>query len=1221
MRLKKISRLTVVVVIGMIVNHACAQQKISTKSGQIPKIADESIYQSMLLSKIKIPPRLYTEEVKKLLAKRKNPLSLVAGTGRADVGKRVTKEIPLERWKELIPPYAAFTMAGVPSNTPCPVCPFCGKDYKQPQQMTVDELISNPFQAKTGCCGAIIYEREEDMPDDYPVKPNHTEMITHLDGKKYPYRFYVPPGLEKSDYGFDSNRSKWFCSASEAWLARASLIHTQPHDSVLKGLASQALRFNDEKAYRTLAVIYDRLAEVYPGWPLVDYLHVANGIARSKDMKGYLTKEEYKATSVPREFEKPDWFKGRYYNLAKFPKAAGWQDGVLAHLANMIDIFDLIHDNPAVLAYSKERYGDEKEWEKKVRKRLVGEAHFLAQCSPTGLRGGNTSIGWMQGALKIGTVMRDEFFIRNAAIMVERAVQNQFFGDGMSVEGAFNYGGMMQGTIDLIPVLRDYFGIDYSNTFPYTKVVSRLGPMPVRTLLNIESMHNDEHANFFTGCGNGWKIPPYKNPAYGNEAAQCFPEYGLIALRAGAPGSRMEVIFNFLTALGHGHQANLNLQLFYEGVQAMPDIGYGCVSADIRKAPWSDIKYPFKKLPFPPGVDFWWAWYGHYSVITETHNVAMVDGEHTKYPRYGPVTFRRFLGMDSLDRPGSVAQFAEADADGMFSLRPKETKVDMFNRQIAAVTLPSGRSLLLDFHRLRGGRRHDLIWHAPSTGPEAVLKTSLGPSTPIPNLTLYDYFLKEIPGYDNKLTEGKGIRNFKRLGRWHEPKEAWEVKFEIRPKLFEPATPGGKKIYEPWSKALKDVNLNLWGSMAGSPVTKSELLEARAPWPSKIREVVDGKEYGVETICLEDAFHFFFEARIAEKNGLYSAYAHVLEPRLPDQTSVVQSIQQLVPAKGDDKTASGLRVEMKPEDQDSTDILYAGTSINGGKLASKNFSLEGRFGLVIPKANTLCLYDGKSVAAEGLRGTVEPSLNLELLGVIGDITGTPQESALIVESDQPLPVDKTLVGRMLTVQHKISPIHTSGYTISKISPWGENKYRIDLAHNPPFIIHRMSVKTIDPSNPQKMESDYLFMKGQNLDGIYTGRRIRFPRFSFDSPMKLQTGGWHVFKFEVLDKLPEKADIKIGEPFIVYQIQPGDNVIIPSHLAVKSSPIGYGFRLDVESTGPVTLEVPGRYKSVLLSRGPEQVSLETAKQKGGGMHIELKKEDLPDGRAALMLLTQ
>ncbi|MDD5708051.1 MAG: hypothetical protein PHR35_19200, partial [Kiritimatiellae bacterium] len=163
---------------------------VATAQTDIPPIADESLHRSMVIPQVRMPPRLYTPEIKEGLRKRVNPLELAALGGHAGIGERIAREIPFERWMDLIPRHTAFTKSGFPANSPRPVCPFCGGAYERPR-MTVDELIASPFRAKTGCCGATLYEREEDMPPDYPGRPNHTEIVPHLDGTECSYRFFV----------------------------------------------------------------------------------------------------------------------------------------------------------------------------------------------------------------------------------------------------------------------------------------------------------------------------------------------------------------------------------------------------------------------------------------------------------------------------------------------------------------------------------------------------------------------------------------------------------------------------------------------------------------------------------------------------------------------------------------------------------------------------------------------------------------------------------------------------------------------------------------------------------------------------------------------------------------------------------------------------------------------------------------------------------------------
>ena len=121
-------------------------------------------------------------------------------------------------------------------------------------------------------------------------------------------------------------------------------------------------------------------------------------------------------------------------------------------------------------------------------------------------------------------------------------------------------------------------------------------------------------------------------------------------------------------------------------------------------------------------------------------------------------------------------------------------------------------------------------------------------------------------------------------------------------------------------------------------------------------------------------------------------------------------------------------------------------------------------------------------------------------------------------------------------------------------------------------------------------------------------------------MKLRGTGWHVFDFEVADVPPEP--IPEGEPFIVYQIQPGDEVVIPSHFAmrtegggVEESPV-----LDIWTTGPARLRVPGGFiGATRVDEAGGGLALPSVMVDGGdALEIRLDAASIPDGRGRLRL---
>ncbi|MFV0415863.1 MAG: hypothetical protein ACK5NG_05800, partial [Chthoniobacterales bacterium] len=1147
-------------------------------NAEISHVNDEALSGLFAPEEFSLPPRLFTPEL--IERARAGKPSLVSNLfGNANLGLRFAQEIPENRWREMLPPYTAFTMRtwAKQNISDSGKCPFCDALFGG-LVMGVNDFITNPFQAKTKCCGAMVYEREEDMPEDYKAKPNKTVEIPNLDGTMQEYRFYVPPGEENQGPKLLSRRN-WFCSASEVWWARMEYFTASTQNTAVTALAGAVFLKNDPAAARALAVIYDRLAEVLPAYQLVDSGGTPNGIARGAEGKDYLTKEEYRKALVPAAWTKPGWLRlhNPYYNLNKMSQALAWQDGVVQNCGNMAAVFDFIRDLPETKAYSSEQYGDETAWEKKVRKGALEEWHFLAQCS-TPNRGGNTSDQWISGGIRLGVVTQDRYFIDTAAEMSSRVIDNGYFASGLSTEGSFIYAAMNRATVNFAAMLQENLGMDFSKKHPLWPTLRKREDFFLKTLRGVESMHGDEHAYFFSGAMMGWKKPPEAPDYSAHEAAQCDPIYGLAALRAGAPGRRMETILDFQLAKGHTHDARLNLQVFYEGINLMPDIGYACVSADISKSPWSELQYSFEKLPKPPGTDFWGAWFYSYARQPELHQTALVDGDHGLRGRLGPIVFRSFFGGAKFGEPDYNAQFVDVEGKGLFNQGKKP--VEVFNRQIATITLENGDPLTVDFFRIQGGQRHDLLWHTPATGPDGSLKTSLGDAAAQEG-SLNDILNSTHPDRIFKDPKDQGSDLIRRLERWKMP-AVWQVDFRVDPTQFYPASEGGRQIYAPWMEALHPVDLQLFGSVLGSPATTSEIFSGRAPWPSKMREVVNGQEiWG--TISLKDALHVLMESRISKSAPLESTFVHVLSPTRPDEDSPIQKMEtfgRAAPGMG-----AGLRLDLAPSGK-----LFVASTHDGGKFENGGMRLQGRFGVAEPQAHRLTLFDGTHFSADGFEVNTDAGWNMKLLSVIGDITGHMGESALLVESAKPLPTDNTLSGRILTVQHQISPFHSSAYTIERVTSVNGNRYRIDLRNTPSFLMHRLAITEIDEKDPQKVQVDYYLLKGNNIPGLYDGRRVRFPRLGFETSMTLLPGisDWHHTRFRLAEKPPT---LEVGEPLVIYQIQPGDQVTIPSYFACQGEKDASGLKLEIVTSGSADITIPGTYKGASLIHGPTPVALD------------------------------
>ncbi len=1152
-------------------------------------------------SDVRIPEQIFTPEILELMGQGAPYNFVRMSRGFADrynMNAGRYAQISESRWRELISPHTPVSVAGIASRRPGK-CPFCGKTFRG-LSMELDGLFTRPFSAVTGCCGNIVYEREEDMPEDYPARPNHTELIPHLDGTEFDYRFYVAEGRE-------DDRNNWFSSAGEVWRARQDLLV----GTVMPELASAALFGGDSQAVLQLAVVLDRLADVVPGYPLYDR-QTPHGFAPRRDGEWYLTREEYMSIRRPKKQERPFWYHSRRgvqpgwdpHALDKMPGASsvygGWDCGIMAHAGFLAACFEVVRDRPEVMAWSRSKHGDAEAFESRVMENVIGEYEILCKSFPASRR--NTFANWVRGAFAFGIFTQDLYFLERVCGVMENMIVNNFFSDGLAAEGSFNYSRMIVRTLGLLWMVEYLRGIELSEEYPILDRIRKLGSYPIMTLYNIESMHGNQSARFFASMleRRGYAPPePGEEDYEAHEKSQCFPESGFVALRAGEPGSRLEKIMDFQVTGSHTHAGKLNLQLFYEGINLLPDFGLFRRQVFTDDPEFQDYDYHFEKLPMEPAGRF----QHDYVWQPQSHCTGLVDGiNHRRLPG----TFHRFLGGQKLGEPGYTVQFAEADARA--ALRPDiEGDIERFHRQLAAVTLPNGRSVALDFFRMKGGSRHEMYWHVPAEDAEI----SLPAPEQLPHRTLQGY-IRSLFGEDSR--RDSALEYLNNPGRREMPEGTWSAQWHIRPSEFEPYTSRGRERYEGWKRILHDVHLRMWGFADGDRAVRAEILSARGPWPSGMWEE---KPRTADDFAFVDALEFLVLLRAAREAPLESTFVHVLEPWNPGQEPVLESVEPMRPGNRGADAGAGVRMGVRNAvaGKDVSEV-FVGTTANAGEFYSGDFILSGRMGMTCPDSLDIVLYDGTELWAGDFGVKLEPGWSLELKEVVGDLTGTPGESALIVESSRPLPLDGTLSGMMLTVEHQISDIHASGYTIEGVRSLGGSRYWIDLRGRPPFIQFQSEV--------QKIERNLLYGMDGNRKGsgygtyrIWHGRKVLFPRTGFSACINM-IRDVRLFLQNCARLTPVEGAVETGDEFVIHTIQPGDNVVIPSLFSARGeSASDASAEIKLHTTGSAALTLPGMYRAALLESGVETFDLKPRNYNGRTV-VEIDREDLKDGRAMLKL---
>lgn len=1113
--------------------------------------------------------------------------------------------IPPERWRELI---SDFAPASIEGNTGNPDTmgrsPFTGKLFAG-AEMTPEDFVSRPFQAREAGTTFVIYAREEDMPADYPARPNHTEKIPHLDGTLHEYRFYVPDEYKDAGPEVGSGRKHWFCPAGEVWRCRLNLIMAD----VIPDLTAAVVLNDDPKAVAALAAVLDRIAEVYPGMPLYG-ADKAHGFARGPDHRAYLTAEQYRSIAARQPFihvrsreDYPFWYVDIYdFRFDKLPGGvSSWTDGVMDEMGWVASAFDLVRERPETLAFSQAMYGAADAWERRFRERCLKELEFLALATPPTT--GNTSYAYINGAAKVGIACQNQDLFRKSLEIIELYLYNNWSADGMAGDAAFNYATMTQSGILGLSWMTQFFGaVDLGERYPLKRTIDRLGTDPIGTLFGITSKHADEHVRFFRTRDDSWDkaAEPDGLPYAEHEGSQCLPFYGLTALRGGVPGRRLELILNHQNTYQHAHRDRLSYQLFYEGVECLPDFGYCIGFIDPAAKPWSEVRTGYELLGLPnEDTDRWGPWKWGYADLPEAHGVLLVD--QWLYETV-PCLLRAYAGAAAMAAPGWWAQFADTDAAALFVGRPQP--VDIYRRQVAVLTLPGGSPLVLDVFRVHGGSRHDLFVHVPAERPADL--PDAGEPVAAANWAAY----QGLTNYSYDVLSGQSIQHYGKAGRLitdlrrHAlPATPWHSEWLIQPARTFPEPEPCRASYAKWPQLLHDVALGAWSFVAGSAAA-AEMICARGPWPGglTITDPASGQTV-TGTVGLKNALDYRILTRKATTPGLESVFVQAVEARRPEQPAGLLAFSAETPTP----LASGGGVVTRFALADGGTGVFAST-LNGETLERPTLKLKGRLAALFPQAYRLTLVDGSTFQADGWSLDLAPSWEMSLCGVVGDLTGQPLQSALVVESARPLPLDGALVGEFVYVWHQVSPYLQSVHTIAAVSSAGANRYRLDLAGAPPFIVQRATILRVDAADPRKMEQAFQF---QLLNGTRNvkGHRIRFPRSGFET--ELLESGRSAFS---VSEAPKAGQVAKGDPFVVYAIQAGDRVTIPSRFACTGTRAADGvLTLSVTSTGPARLTLPGVFRRAAGSAAPP--ALEPGV---GATALQLDTTHLPDGRGVIEL---
>ena len=446
---------------------------------------------------------------------------------------------------------------------------------------------------------------------------------------------------------------------------------------------------------------------------------------------------------------------------------------------------------------------------------------------------------------------------------------------------------------------------------------------------------------------------------------------------------------------------------------------------------------------------------------------------------------------------------------------------------------------MVDIITLSGGSRHTLYQSAWAERAEDVLPA---PVARADNLAaaLFDEETAKEPY--NAATLAK-MRHVERLGA---APASWEVTWKTDYAAYAPRDPEGGAFVRPLPDEVGRVRLRLIG--LGQP-GETELIRARGPWIPWVKQPLPGGAEVNGYVAFTEADDFLIERRsaAAEDAALQSSFVHILEGYREGEASAITRVQRPEPVVGPE-TAVVLRLALAGG-YDDTVVFQpepAALTLGDGLETDAPYALvrrDGR-GQILDAhvvGGTYLTWGDFSIISPGdCTGTI--------VDLVGDLTGTRMESALIVRPDQPWQTDNSLEGKQLLVRatNALRPDSNEGYAIDRVTELADGLLRVDLANSVPFATGWHQVTELGTTGPNSLRTNRTFSAGVNTSWVW-GLKVWFPRtggtytFRRTDPTSGTSGAALLELVEDVDLVAE--GVEPGDWFVVYFIEPGQRVSV------------------------------------------------------------------------------
>ncbi len=1030
-------------------------------------------------------------------------------------------------------------------------CPFCGS---RTMSLTFDS--DAPYRhATTTCCGTHLYADEANYPDDYALPATETVRFRHLDDSWHEAKCAVYEDEEGVVWElfiptiFDHKR----------WIEQGCQL-------VKRYGAEFEKTANPLYAYK-IAVILDRAADTYYELPLC-YM---NEIAEGKDGQG-LTRAEWEAVDRPAIFEVGEL--GRW-NRRNPTGNRGWLNMIDEHI--WVEPFALVRQHPSFRQYSQDRYGDPDALDRKVRRKLLRELSLMFQSVFSqkllhNYQEANYCDMWL-----LGMLIPDQVLIDFAGPCQELSMYNHTHQDGMNGQGAPNYMHMPGGYY--YPFLADPDGWlryqpDFLEQNPFYEAASS-EMYRTKTVRGLFLEFGDQHQYAFD---RRFVTDPTAVREREKIGSRNWPGYGTGLLRVGGPGHRLEVSLHDARANMHTARDAMTMECWVDGVPVLRKGGYSAhwhnVPIDWERPEYQALRaldYPHEIVSCAGGFSRWsWTW----SHSAQCQNGVMVN-ETATGPGWGDnrgygecVTFK---GGEKAGEPGSG--FQVLDMRDHYSFERVGQPVTDFRRTMIGVDGPAGRAYVLDLLRLAGGERHALFATAVAERVGENLPPRVGTAQHLGEVMLGDQ-------YDESDREDRNFGLITSVERHPDPERTWDLTWATDYAAYAPRDPQGGEFERPLKPGVGDVRLRLLG--VTDQDGKTELIRGRAPWVTWIRQSVLGGHHVNGNVAFRDARDMLIESRTATGEGdLDSLFAHVIEGYRAGEESAIEKVRPLEITRERDAEGTVLALELAMAGGHTDIVLYQAHP--GEVTLPDGTETDARYALVRRDA------DGAVTEVDACRGTYlradefEATLPGDFAGtivdVIGDLTGTRRESALIVRPDNPWPAGDNLHDRQLLVrvESDLRDPCNEGYRIASVERMPGGLVRVKVQDHAPFAESWHEVTVLPEDRPNTIRT-WRPMQDHANTPWYGGTFAWFPQhgktFEIDH-VNERGGGFGGDTVTLRGDVNVAAEgIEVGDWYIIHAIRPGLRVTVPNDLCWRREPAPEWRQYALRATGDVTVQAPG-----------------------------------------------